>query len=486
MSSSGTASLYFKELHQSTVQKLFTMNKLKHQPVLVLGAGLSGIAAARLAARKGARVFLFDEAPTEKLAEHFAPLSAIGISCYADWEATRWDCPFLPALAIISPGIKPGSKLGQLAANLPCPILSELAFGAGYCKCPLLAVTGSNGKTTTVEMLTMCLNAAGAKAIAGGNIGLPLSQLALQSHRWDYIIVEVSSFQLEHADGFQPAAAALLNITPDHLDRHGTFESYRNLKLKLLQQTRKNTPLVLKAELLRDRVIAGTLKKRPLITFSAEPGQLARYTCSETAIGRSTTDGFHPLLDFQKLAFSGRHNFENAMCVMALLEQLPIDQEKALHALSQFNCGHHRLEKIAEISGVTYVNDSKATNVDAMIKALEYCGNTKTRKIILIAGGVDKGCELDEAKNSLKMYVKQVLLIGECRQRLAEAWREAVPVLECPDFNSAMTAAVAKAREGDTVLLSPGCASFDMFRDYGHRGQSFVQFVENLKKESEK
>jgi len=460
------------------------MNNLKQQSVLVLGAGLSGIAAAQLAAREGARVILLDEASPEKLAAVFQVLEGEGICCRAGWRESSWQEAV--SLAVISPGIRPGSTLGQLAAGLPCPVISELAFGARYCHCPLLAITGSNGKTTTVEMLTLCLNAAGVKAIAGGNIGLPLSQLALQAESWDYIVVEVSSFQLEHAEGFQPAAAALLNITPDHLDRHGTFENYRNLKLKLLQQTQENAPLVLKAELLRDRVIAGMLKKHSLITFSADPGQLARYACNETAIGRSTTDGFQPLLYFQKLAFSGHHNYENAMCVLALLEQLPVDQEKARLALSQFSCGNHRLEKVAEIGGVAYVNDSKATNVDAMIKALEYCGDKKAKKIILIAGGVDKGCALDEAKSSLKMYVKQVLLIGECKQRLAREWQEEVAVLECPDFNTAMTAAVATAREGDTVLLSPGCASFDMFRDYGHRGQSFVQFVEKLKKESEK
>ncbi len=462
------------------------MKTLKQQTVLVLGAGLSGIAAAQLAAREGANVLLFDEAPAKQLAEHFAPLLAKGIQCYADWSSTCWDGSVAPALAIISPGIKPKSKLGLLAANLPCPVISELAFGAKFCRCPMLAVTGSNGKTTTVEMLTACLNAAGAKAVAGGNIGLPLSQLALQAENWDYIVVEVSSFQLEHANGFQPDAAALLNITPDHLDRHGNFETYRNLKLKLLQQTPENSPLVLKAELLQDRIIAGALKNRSLITFSAEPGQFAGYCCSDTAIGRCTTEGFHPLLNFQKLAFSGRHNYENAMCVLALLEQLPIDQEKVRSALSQFSCGHHRLETIARISGVTYVNDSKATNVDAMIKALEHCGDKDRKKIILIAGGVDKGCSLDEAKSSLKMYVKQVLLIGECRQRLALAWQEAVPLSQCQDFDSAMNAAVSLAGEGDTVLLSPACASFDMFRDYGHRGQSFVKFVENLKKESEK
>ncbi|MFA6930574.1 MAG: Mur ligase family protein, partial [Lentisphaeria bacterium] len=261
------------------------MIKLKQQNIIVLGAGLSGTAAAQLAAREGAQVYLFDEAPMEKLAEHFASLSASGICCYADWRATCWDNSFSPALAIISPGIKPESKLGRLAANLPCPILSELAFGAAFCPSPMLAVTGSNGKTTSVEMLTYCLKAAGAKAIAAGNIGIPLSQVALQEEKWDYVVVEVSSFQLEYASGFHPAAAALLNITPDHLDRHGTFENYRNLKLKLLQQVPEKGLLALKKELLNDSVIAAALKNRSFLTFSAEPGQKADFCCSDTAIG---------------------------------------------------------------------------------------------------------------------------------------------------------------------------------------------------------
>ncbi|MFA6931757.1 MAG: UDP-N-acetylmuramoyl-L-alanine--D-glutamate ligase, partial [Lentisphaeria bacterium] len=338
-------------------------------------------------------------------------------------------------------------------------------------------------KTTSVEMLTYCLKAAGAKAIAAGNIGIPLSQVALQEEKWDYVVVEVSSFQLENASSFHPAAAALLNITPDHLDRHGAFENYRNLKLKLLQQVPEKGLLALKKELLNDPVIAAALKNRSFLTFSAEPGQKADFCCSDTAIGACFSEEFHPLLEWSKLLFTGKHNYENAMCVLALLQNLPVDQEKVRSALSQFRGGHHRLEKVAEIDGVTYINDSKATNVDAMIKALECCGTPKEQKIILIAGGVDKGCTLQEAKTYLKMYVKQVLLIGDCRHRLAREWRDDVPLQECSDFETAMNAAVAAAQKGDIVLLSPACASFDMFMDYCHRGQSFVEFVEKLKKE---
>ncbi len=457
------------------------MNDLRKKAILVLGAGLSGVAAARLAAREGASVTLLDEAPLERLAATFQELAGQGICCHASWQKSSWSEEV--SLAIISPGVSPRSLLGRLAAGLSCPVLSELAFGAKYCRCPLLAITGSNGKTTAIEMLTCCLNASGVKAIAGGNIGLPLSQLAMQEENWDYIAVEVSSFQLEHSDGFQADAAALLNITPDHLDRHENIETYRDLKLKLLRQSKESASLVLKAELLADPVVAESLKGRSLTTFSAGPVK-ADYACQKGSIGSWHAGQFHPLLNCAELSFSGNHNYENAMCVLALIEGLPVDQVKAQAALRSFHCGQHRLEKVAEINGVTYVNDSKATNVDALIKALEHCGDKKRKKIILIAGGVDKGCVLEEAKSSLKMYVKQVLLIGDCRQRLAQAWRNDVKLLQCPDFDSAMSSASLMAEEGDTVLLSPGCASFDMFKDYGHRGQSFVEFVEKLKKES--
>jgi UDP-N-acetylmuramoylalanine--D-glutamate ligase len=469
--------------HKRRKRYLFMYN-LRQQPVLVLGAGLSGVAAARLAAREGALVTLLDEASPDRLAATFQQLEEQGVRCCGSWQKSSW--PKEAALAIISPGISLRSPLGQLAASLSCPVLSELSFGAQYCQCPLLAITGSNGKTTAIEMLASCLKAAGVKAIAGGNIGLPLSQLALQAEGWDYIAVEVSSFQLEYAVGFQPDAAALLNISPDHLDRHETIEVYRDLKLRLLRQSKEKGTLAIKAELLEDPVIAESLKKRSSITFSAAPDAKADFCCRYGAIGRWNAGQFQPLLDCAKLLFSGSHNYENAMSVLALLEALPVDQKKAIQALRTFHCGQHRLEKIAEVNGVKYVNDSKATNVDALIKALEYCGDKKRKKIILIAGGVDKGCALQEAKSSLKMYVKQVLLIGACRERLAQAWSEDVSILQCPDFNSAMAAATAAAREGDTVLLSPGCASFDMFKDYGHRGQSFVEFVEKLKKESKK
>lgn len=460
------------------------MSSISNKKILILGAGSSGLAAAELAIAKGAQVYLVDENDSATLRNNAQYLIEQGAKCYFGWQKSTWENEF--DLLVCSPGISEDSILGALMAKTTQPVLGELAFAATFCKIPIFAITGSNGKTTTVEIMTQCLNYAGKKAIAAGNIGLPLSKAVLIQDEYDIIIAEVSSFQLEHSNSLEVEAAALLNISQDHLDRHKTMQNYLREKMKLVIQSKEDAPIIIKKEILEKQNIAELLKERKLITFSAENNSTADYIIVGDYIGKKIEGKFIPLLDIKQLTFKGKHNYENIMCVFALSENLKLSNEKIADAVSNFQVPEHRLQKVAEVNGVTYINDSKATNLDAMIKAIKCCAEGKKRKIILIAGGEAKGCSFKEAKSTLMMYVKLVLAIGKNRQELASLWSEAVKIKTCETFAQACENAEAAANPGDTVLLSPACASFDMFDDYKQRGQIFIDFVNKLKRSNPK
>lgn len=453
------------------------MKKLSGQSILVLGAGASGCAAARLAMAAGAKVSLLDSGRSDALCHEADALRAEGLVVRLGWQDTSW--PEHCDLAVISPGITGDGALGRLAAGLTCPVQSELAFGAGFCPWPMLAVTGTNGKTTTVEMLTHALSTAGLRVVAGGNIGMPLSALALARPELDWLVVEVSSFQLERPEGFAPRAAALLNITPDHLNRHGSMDAYLALKMSLLSLLPAGQPAVLHVELLSDERVCRALAGRPCLTFSGASGSTADYALGDGQLWRRGMD--RPLVAVAELPFQGRHNLENAMAALAIAESAGIDCRRLLPGLSSFRTGEHRLSVIAEKAGRRFVDDSKATNVDALLQALAvFGGNGDSPSIALIAGGVDKGCSLDEVRPALKRHVKKVFLIGACRDRLAASWGRDLPCECCVDLPEAVRKAAQSVDNGGTVLLSPACASQDMFTDYAHRGRVFADTVAQL------
>lgn len=447
--------------------------------IVVLGAGISGLAAARLACRQGALTELWDGGDSPELRMRTSELSKEGIDLRLGWKPEDEQGRARPALAVVSPGIAPGSTMGKWLTDNGVDAVSELEFGAGFCSAPLLAVTGTNGKTTTVELLTHVLATAGKRVSGGGNIGLPLSQLALSGENFDFIVAEVSSFQMETTRDLSPLAAALLNVTPDHLSRHGSMEEYLRLKLELLRQVKPEGSLVVNASLLSNPQVAGTLAGRRCLTFSAsEP---ADFQYEDGYLCRRLADGsLERRLAVSELQIRGRHNWENALAVMAMCEAAGVLPEEILDGLKSFRTGEHRQALVGIFDGVTYINDSKGTNVDALVQALKAFGEEKGKKIILIAGGIDKGCDLVEAKNDLRMYVKEVFLIGSCRERLVRNWGDVVKVQACDSLAEAVKGASSAARPGDLVMLCPACASQDMFRDYIDRGKQFEELVRNL------
>jgi len=445
------------------------MKSLCGQTLLVLGAGASGLAAARLARSVGAHVIVLDSGCSAGLQREAAGLRSAGIDVRLGWQEASWSSAC--DMAVISPGITTDGVLGRLASSLSCPVQSELAFGAGYCPWPMLAVTGTNGKTTTVEMLTHAMAAGGMQVAAGGNIGMPLSALALSRPALSWLVVEVSSFQLERSAGFAPCAGALLNITPDHLNRHGSMDAYLALKMSLLALLPPSQPAVINHGLLADGRVVRALHGRTCVTFSADALADADFFACDGQLWRRGLN--QPLLALADVFWQGRHNIENALAALALADSAGIDCQRLVSGLRSFRPGPHRMSVVAEKGGVRFVDDSKATNVDALVQALGVFGS-RSPAIALIAGGVDKDCALDDVRPLLRRYVKKVFLIGACQERLAASWGADVPCECCADLPEAVHKAAECAIPQGTVLLSPACASQDMFTDYAHRGRVFA------------
>jgi UDP-N-acetylmuramoylalanine--D-glutamate ligase len=453
--------------------------ELAGKRVLVLGLGVSGIAAARLALSLGAACHALDGGNGEALAAVAAELRELGSEVTLGWESES----ALPAadLIVVSPGIIPRSPLGCQAWGAGVPVVSELEFGFRYCSCPVLAITGTNGKTTTVELTTHLLAACGLRVRAAGNIGLPLAACAAESAELDALVVEVSSFQLEAVDEFRPAVAALLNVTPDHYDRHGGPAPYLEAKLALFRRMDDAGTMVLRRDLgdvPEVRAMLAARSGQPRF-FAASPSPDCAFYAADGGLYECRDGVAERLADVAELALPGTHNVENALAALAVVRAAGYCPVRAARALGGFRPSRHRLELVAERDGVRYINDSKATNVDALCRALESLAqSTPGRRILLLAGGVDKDIGFSMALPWLEKQVKEAFLIGSCKGRLAKQWQGVVSCREFPTFEEAVAAASAAAVPGDVVLLSPGCASQDMFQNYAHRGDQFRALVE--------
>lgn len=447
--------------------------------VLVLGLGVSGLAAAGLALRQDAAVQVLDSAASDPLRARAEELRQRGARVFLEWNEPTWP-DSVPDLAVISPGIAPASVLGRIAAAVPCPLLSELEYGFRHCACPILAVSGTNGKTTVVELLRHCLRHAGLKVEAAGNIGIPLSEAALRSAACDFVVAEVSSFQLEHVQRFTPLVAAILNVTPDHLDRYRDLTEYRNTKLRLLRNMTDSRRLVLREDLARHEDVRRALPDdgRDPIRFAADETTSADYfATADGKLCRRLGDSVQELLGRDELQLRGSHNVENVLAAFAVAQAAGMDPKQLVAPSTTFAPSPHRLELVAANAGIRYVNDSKATNEDALCRALAATAGRTGGRILLIAGGRDKNQNFTAVTALLGKCVKEVFLIGTCRQRLAKQWGHAVSCKVFVSLDAAVHAAADAAAPGDTVLLSPGCASQDMFADYAERGRLFCALV---------
>jgi len=440
--------------------------RYKNQSAAVLGAGLSGTAAALLLKAEGAQVTVLDNAEEKNLLKSTIDnLRAQGIRVICGLDADQDSSTY--ELVVLSPGIDPGSPLARKFSSRKIDMMGELELGWRSCGLPVIAVTGTNGKTTTTELLAQMLNACGQRTIACGNIGKPLSEVALGKNHFDVLTVEVSSFQLETIKTFRPSIALWLNFAPDHLDRYRSVAEYRAAKLRIFEnQTAEDVAIVNAAESLP--------KIQPRqITFSAYADR-ADFRLAEGSIVYQNK----PVLRLAETKLRGSHNIENLMASLAAGMARGLSFEEMVPSLSAYEPRPHRCEFVREIGGVDYVNDSKATNLDAVEKALL----AQSKPVILIAGGKDKGFTFDPLRPLVKEKVRSTILIGEMAESIAGAWSGAVKSEIASSLADAVERAHAIAGPGEVVLFSPGTSSFDMFKSYADRGDQFRALVQALPK----
>ena len=438
--------------------------RYKNQNVAVLGAGLSGNAAALLLASEGAQVAVLDSAEEKNLLKSTLDnLRAHGVRVVCGSSADRDSVEY--HWAVLSPGIDPTSPLARNFFSRGIESISELELGWRSCEVPVIAVTGTNGKTTTTELLAQMLNACGQRTIACGNIGKPLSEVARETQPLDVLTVEVSSFQLEAIRTFHPVITVWLNFAPDHLDRYRSVAEYRAAKLRIFEnQTEQDVAVVHAAEALP--------KIRPRrITFSAYSDR-ADFRVSDGAIVYEN----QPVLRLADTKLRGLHNIENLMATLAVGVARGLSSAQMVPTLRDCEPRPHRCEFVRELNGVEYVNDSKATNLDAVEKALA----AQTKPVVLIAGGKDKGFNFDPLRSLVKDKVKSAVLIGEMAERIRRSWDGAVNCEIATSLADAVERAHAVAKSGDVVLFSPGTSSFDMFKSYADRGDQFRALVQTL------
>ena len=430
---------------------------------VVLGLGHSGEAAAALLLEEGAEVTICESSDTPSVREKAAQMETKGIRILLGSAAD--EDPSLYDLAVLSPGIDPAVPLVRNVVKKNIPLIGELELAFQECTCPVVAITGTNGKTTTTELTEKILTGCGVRTMASGNIGLPFARAVRQSHELDVMILEVSSFQLETIRTFRPKVAAWLNLSPNHLDRYPGVEEYRAAKLRIFENQTADDMIVVNA--LADLPPLPAKK----ITFSATQPE-----ADFTLRGRKIFFQGRHLLDQSDTLLPGVHNAENIMAALGMGLGLNLDLDDLVQAIADHTPPVHRCEFVRDLEGVRWINDSKATNLDAMEKAIL----SQDRPIILIAGGKDKGVEFDDNTDLVREKVRSAVLIGEMKDRIASSWKGT----DCHTTGS-LEEAVNKARSlsksGDVVLFSPGTSSYDMFRNYGERGNIFKTLVQNLK-----
>jgi UDP-N-acetylmuramoylalanine--D-glutamate ligase len=432
----------------------------------VLGAGLSGTAAAILLKEEGADVTVLDSAEEKNLLKSTLDnLRAQGVRIVAgpaaDDDATPYD------LIVLSPGIDPVSPLARHFSERQIETIGELELGWRSCTLPVIAITGTNGKTTTTELLAQMLNACGQRTVACGNIGKPLCEVVRRQKDFDVLTVEVSSFQLETIQTFRPSVALWLNFAPDHLDRYRSVWEYREAKLRIFEnQTAEDFAIINAVETLRN------VRARK-ITFSAYTDQ-ADFRLAEGSIVFQD----QVVLRMADTKLRGSHNIENLMATLAAGRARGLSFAQMVPPLLSYEPRPHRCEFVRTVGGVDYINDSKATNLDAVEKALA----AQSRPVVLIAGGKDKGFNFEPLRALVQQKVKSTVLIGEMAKRIARDWDGAVPSEMAGSLADAVERARAAAKPGDVVLFSPGTSSFDMFKSYADRGDQFRTLVHALPK----
>lgn len=445
--------------------------------VLVCGMARSGVSAAQCLYELGARVTISDSKAEEKLAEALQPLEGMDIRrCLGD-QAQPADLESYD-LAVTSPGIPMQAPILRAVQAAGVPLIGELELGAQVSRAPLYAVTGTNGKTTTTTLIGEIFRNLGKTTYVVGNIGYPFTACALQCGEEDVAVAEVSSFQLETISTFHPHIAVMCNITEDHLNRHGTMEEYIRVKERIFENMGQGDYAVLNLD---DPIVRGMAERIPCAPafFSRrQEVETGAYLEGEEVVF-SLNGHKKRVLRADEIRIPGEHNLENALAATALTMLAGVPAPVVRHTLKTFPGVEHRIETVRTVEGVTYINDSKGTNVDASIRAV------RAMKVptVLLAGGYDKHTDfLPLAREILASKIHTVVVLGDTAEQIERALRAVGfdSILHAKTFEEAVLLARSCAREGENVLLSPACASFDMFQDYEERGRVFKEIVSRL------
>jgi UDP-N-acetylmuramoylalanine--D-glutamate ligase len=448
--------------------------ELKNKRVLVVGLGRSGVASAFFLQDHGAKVTVSDSKSEAQLQNEIAALLDRGVSIETGQHGER---TFRDQdLIVVSPGVPSDQPQLQHARSLGIPVIGEVELAFRFLQGRVIAITGSNGKTTTTaltgEILAQAGKKTGKKTLVGGNIGTPVISLVHQSTPETLVVLEISSFQLETIQQFRPWIAAILNITPDHLDRHRTLQAYADAKARIFENQQAEDFAVLNADdpsgvAMKDKV------KSSLCWFSRKQSvESGAYLQGDQILFRR--DGREQkVLSRSDIQLKGAHNLENVLAAVTMSMIAGCAAEQIRQAVSEFRAVEHRLELVSTVNGVSFYNDSKATNVDATMKALE----SFPGRIHLILGGKDKGSDYTVLNPLLRERVKRAYLIGAAAEKIASHIQGAAPLERSGTLERAVRQAFEAAGAGDVVLLAPACASFDQFENYEHRGRVFKQLV---------
>jgi len=442
---------------------------LSGKQILVIGLARTGSECARFLAQRGARVWVTDRRTAADLKSEIESLEGLGVHYRLGGEEAAW----LDGLdyVIPSPGVSQGNTLLQQAAAQGIPVIGEIELAYRFFNAPLMAITGTNGKSTTTTLIGEMIKASGQKAFVGGNLGAPF--VGALGENWDWGVLEISSFQLEWIDKFRPRIAVLLNVTEDHLDRYASFADYRAAKERIFEaQTGDDVAIINRDDPLvwemRDRIKARAIS----FGFSETPEGV--FVAGGEIVWRAAAREERFSLNHAKL--QGVHNLENMMAAVAAAKCAGVKSATIQQTLENFPGLEHRLEFVREKGAVRYYNDSKGTNVGAVVKSLA----SFEEPVILLAGGVDKGGDYAPLREGIRRKVCRLVLFGQAKEIIARALGTLTETVIVDDLDAAVRDAASHARAGDVVLLSPACSSFDQFRNYAERGKVFKSLVQQL------
>jgi UDP-N-acetylmuramoylalanine--D-glutamate ligase len=446
--------------------------ELNGKRALVVGLGKSGVASALFMKAHGARVTVSDTKSGDELRNEIPVLLDHGITVETGGHGDR---TFRGQdLIVVSPGVPVDAPPLVQARSLGETVIGEIELAAQFLPGPIVAITGSNGKTTTTTLTGEIMTAAGLPTLVGGNIGTPAISLAERAKPETVVVLEISSFQLETIQTFRPKIAVVLNVTPDHLDRHRTFEIYTDAKARIFENQQGSDFAVLNAD---DPtcVALGARTRAQVFWFSRQKEVQQGAWVRDGNIVFRDSKGQREILQVSDIPLKGAHNLENVLAAVCSGVLMGCAPERVRQAVRDFKAVEHRLEFVATIGGVDYYNDSKATNVDATIKALE----SFPANIHLILGGKDKGSDYTVLNDLIRQRVKRIYTIGAAAAKI-ESQVKGAEIVHAETLENAIRKAHATAQPGDVVLLAPACASFDQFKNYEHRGKVFKEIVAGL------